>query len=879
MKLNPLPNKMLIFKTIFFLFLFLNSYSHSFSAQTGKLAGTITDSSGQPIIGAHIVLEDGKSGTATNLDGDYYFIGITPGFYKLTISAIGYTKVQIENVIISSDHTTYINQSLKEESFELEVVVYNYERPVVELQETSQRISIDGQTVRQLPMSQADDMVSYQAGASMDASGEIHIRGGRSGEIGYYVDGVRVEDPIDGSSSTNIGREALQELQILSGTFNAEYGEAMSGIVNIITREGKENYDWSIEYTSPMVNSSPYRETDWVRNGSDAVRDTLTGKSLYSEKDMTGSLDPLIPVQGRWSTTLSGPVKYLNKTTFFIHGLHTAYNSHLPFGDKYIRRLTGKFVNNSNLGKVALSYGFRKSNKQSYNHKWKYIPEHYHRKFESNNFFSFMWTKNISEAIFYEFTAGFNGRQLDAKLFEDWSDYLNSDYQKEDFTFQQYFYDEEDWSDTWRESSSETISISNRFTWQMDKNHQWRAGFDGNIQEIELTDIRELEIGENGSRKGLIDYYKKEPLEIAAFIHDKIELDYLIVNAGLRLDYIDPNSDGWSNVENPLSGLETVEPSFQLSPRLGLAHPVSEKTSLYFAYGHFFQFPDYTNLFINSADLNPDTLANRTFDMVGNPALKPQKTVAYEVGIKGLFNDDLGYTATAFYKDITDLVGTRQIRYGTAYNYAAFVNVDYASVAGFEIGLNRKMSRFWSLQANYTYSVAKGNSSEPTTGYWDAYTGTPEVRQEYYMDFDRRHVANFILTWNSSESNYPEIFNTSALKGVNAGVIFNYSSGLPYTPYTDAGEQLAIRNSERMDATLRVDLRLAKTLMFKPVRVELFTSIENLFDRINPLYVNSRTGEPWETTIAGNEVTFDQVHNPSNVDIPRIVKIGLQVRR
>ncbi|MDP8208271.1 MAG: TonB-dependent receptor [Candidatus Electryonea clarkiae] len=877
---NTFVNKIILHNlNIFISLALLGSFTAgtAFSAQRGKISGTVKAEDGMPVSGANIIVEDTRFGAAANLDGHYYILAIPPGRYTILVSALGFRSTRVEGVLVSSGHSTNIDVTLQGEALELEPVSVYFKQAPVELNETSQRISIGGEEARQMPVRLAEEMVLYQAGVVLDEDGTPHIRGGRSGEIAYIVDGIRIEDPLYGNQPLNITCESLQELQVLSGTFNAEYGEAMSGIVNVVTREGTDKFQASIEYESPMINPSPYRMTDWVEENSDAVRDSVTGNSLFEETDIINDRDVWIPTPGRISLVLSGPVIYVPKTTFFINAIHSAENSHLPFGDRWTRDITGKIATSTNSGKLSLSFGMNVNDYQKYSHTWKYVPEQYHRHFDQNKRLSANWIHNITSSLYYEIFAGYFQREHDIKIFQDWDDYGRVGYTPQDFTFQRYFYDESDWSDTWRESNTWIASTGAKASWQMNPIHLWKGGFEIRRQNIELEDIRDLRMGPNGEREGLADIYTEEPVEASVFLQDKIELDYLVLNAGLRLDYVDPQAEGWADPENPTIALEEVEPSTQISPRLGLAHPISDSYTLHFAYGHFFQFPDYVNLFLNSSDLNPDTLSNRMFDAVGNPGLKPQKTVAYEVGLNGVLTPEWGFTATAFYKDITDLIGTRQVRVGTAYNYAAFVNIDYASVTGFEIGLRRVLADNWSLQGNYTYSVAKGNSSEPTTGYWDAYENIPTARQEYYMDFDRRHVSNMLLTWQSGFHDYPRLFNTTALQGVGTGLIVSITSGLPYTPYSGAGEQLSLRNSERISPTIRVDLRLAKTVLYEPVKVTLFGNIDNIFDRINPLRVNSRTGEPWETTLIGNEVNFDQIHDPGKVGVPRIIKVGMKI--
>jgi outer membrane receptor protein involved in Fe transport len=196
-------------------------------------------------------------------------------------------------------------------------------------------------------------------------------------------------------------------------------------------------------------------------------------------------------------------------------------------------------------------------------------------------------------------------------------------------------------------------------------------------------------------------------------------------------------------------------------------------------------------------------------------------------------------------------------------------------VKGFELSLTRRLRQGWSIEGNYTYSVAKGNSSEPLQGFWNAYYQMPEARQEYYLDFDRTHIFNAMMVWQSEHNS--KNWRERLVSDITLGVIVSLASGLPYTPYTGAGEALAVPNSSRMDPSATVDVRFSKILLAKPAKVTLLTYIDNLFNFTNDLIVNSQTGQPWEAPIEGNEIAFDQVHDPSRVDKPRTVKVGINV--
>jgi len=738
------------------------------------------------------------------------------------------------------------------------------------------RSTVRRETIEELPLETIEQVLKLQAGAVTDGSGQLHLRGGRSGEVVYYIDGQKIEDPFEGAAPMLINREAVEELTVLSGTFNAEYGEAMSGVVQIITREGGQNFHAGYEYLSPMVNTSPYRKTDWVQPGSDAVRQN--GESMYQPFGLSEEPVNVLPMQGRMHLYICGPVTGSRNTTYFLSSLLQNENSYLPFGYEQNRSGTGKVTHSYGKGgKIAFSGSWGWSNYQNYSHAWKYVPEHFHRHFLRDRRLEVQWVHQLGQDFFFSLHAGAHQQEHDVKIFEDWQDYLDSGYQPEDFTFASYFYDENDWSDTYRESSSISYSAGGEATCQYGNYHQFKCGADARILNLKMLDIREMDIGTNNQPAGIIDRYGESPREYSAYLQDKIELDYLVLNAGLRWDYTDPQSQGWSNPEDPESGLADAPVSQQFSPRLGLAHPINDNISLYFAYGHFFQYPYYQNLFMNSVDLSPDTLAERSFDAVGNRMLKPQRTVTYEVGLKGNLSRNVGFTLTAYYKDITDLVGTKLVRVGTKYNYAMFRNIDYASVVGFEIGLTRRLSKNWSFEGNYAYSVAKGNSSEPLQGFWNAYYQQPEARQEYYLDFDRRHTLKGMMIYQTGKNSFSSGFLNSVLSDVTVGVAASFASGLPYTPYSGAGEQLALTNSARMDASMTVDLRLSKILMRAPAKITLLVYVDNLFDFINDLRVNSETGEPWDAPLVGNDIAFDQLYDPSKVDVPRMIKAGVNV--
>jgi outer membrane receptor protein involved in Fe transport len=309
--------------------------------------------------------------------------------------------------------------------------------------------------------------------------------------------------------------------------------------------------------------------------------------------------------------------------------------------------------------------------------------------------------------------------------------------------------------------------------------------------------------------------------------------------------------------------LEEVPVRVQLSPRIGMAYPVTERISLHFAYGQFFQRPAYENLYMNPDYLDPENLPPQ-LAIVGNAALRPQKTAAYEVGIALGIGRDFGCDLTLYAKDIWDLLSARTVR-SFPYEYTVFTNMDFASVRGLDVTLTRRFADGFGGSVTYTYQIARGNRSFPLKAFYDAYSGLPEALKEYNLDFDRSHDLALRL-------------NLALPLAFELGVAAELGSGLPYTPYAPPGVVVE-ENSARMPWTSTLDLLLTRSFEAFGARAELVFQVENLLDMKNARTVYSRTGDPWDPgdfTGIGIE-TEDYAMNPANVGPPRRFQTGLRV--
>ena len=230
-----------------------------FAGITGKLVGNITDAfTGEPLIGVNLVLKGTVLGAATDQNGYYKILNISAGSFTATASYIGFKTTSVTDVRINADRTTTLNFEMQISAVEGEEVIVEAKRPVIVRDQTATTTIIEKEDFENMPINSYADILDNVAGVIENNNGGgddgIHVRGGRSGETAYLVDGFYVKDIINGGMATDVARGGISELSIITGSFDAEYGQAMSGIINIITREGGAQYDFSFRAsTDPSI--------------------------------------------------------------------------------------------------------------------------------------------------------------------------------------------------------------------------------------------------------------------------------------------------------------------------------------------------------------------------------------------------------------------------------------------------------------------------------------------------------------------------------------------------------------------------------------------------------------------------------------------------
>ncbi|HET9887548.1 MAG TPA: TonB-dependent receptor, partial [bacterium] len=226
---------------------------------TGKIAGRVIDAAQKPVPWVQVLVPAQKLTANTNAEGEYTILNVPPGTYEVVFRHLSYKQLTVRDVLVTADQSARVDASLVDANVvQLEEIVVTAKRPPVDLNQTSSQTTVTREEIEKLPVQELDDLVNLQAGVV-----EGHFRGGRLGEVQYQVDGVGVNNIYDNQNPFTLDRSLLQEAQVISGTFDAEYGQAMSGVVNAVLRSGTDKFGWNVEgYTGGFIYSDGSRDTE-----------------------------------------------------------------------------------------------------------------------------------------------------------------------------------------------------------------------------------------------------------------------------------------------------------------------------------------------------------------------------------------------------------------------------------------------------------------------------------------------------------------------------------------------------------------------------------------------------------------------------------------
>lgn len=396
----------------------------------------------------------------------------------------------------------------------------------------------------------------------------------------------------------------------------------------------------------------------------------------------------------------------------------------------------------------------------------------------------------------------------------------------------------------WAYFSSRMYTFKGDINSQVTPRHLVKGGLEYNYYNTASQDLPYPSVSTNGG--GIYtDIYRYYPSSAAAYLQDKAEFRDIIVNAGLRGDFWIVPGDF---LQHPYaqrgvqSYIDYVPPKkggeFYLSPRLGIAYSVTEKDVFHFNYGYFYQRPAQDFFFTGVNQLQTGGTP-----VLGNPSLKPQQTIAYELGVRHQFGADFLLDVSTYYKDIKNWVNTasendlffdlyRRVIVGS--NAAIYYNADYASARGFEFNFSKQYGSHFAGRVTYTLAWATGKNSYDIGSNVTRSNYAPPPR-ETPLAWDRRHQLVLNLAYNMPLAGRP--FTEKWLEtGWNVNLISQALSGLPYTPtYSNGSDIIGQEFSRSSPWTYQTDVNVSRALRMAGLNWRLLLQVTNLFDNVNVL--------------------------------------------
>jgi outer membrane receptor protein involved in Fe transport len=886
-------NKIIVFP-IFIIF----SFSYVFAAG-GKISGKIVEKfTGNPMPGVNIIIVGTDMGAATDLNGEYFILNIPPGTYEVKASIIGYKTITQTNVDVSINHTTELDFEMEETVYELdESIVVTSERPLIEKDLTSSRHFVSSEEISVRPTTQLNDVLKTLPGIDADAQGQLTVRRGSLDQVAFLIDGIRASNPLNYQPYTNINLSSIQELEIITGAFNAEYGQAQSGVFNIITKEGSSNFSGYAEIRyipayKPHWGTALYDYSTtryWENTHARHLQWWIDNPDQWVDPNGTPGNDPysIYTPEEAYQNYIDTHQPLTNYTNESGYQTEVALGGPLPITDLYFFA-TGKYRNvppvtgNSFRDRGSWADGTVKIT-------YKLNPQ---MKFMLSGFYSEANTNIGMEYFNSEFVSAYT---LSSKYsFHDFYGYpkARNDGQILQFTHvlgQNTFYvlqvsrnfryqsqstfpgDEDGWetggpiNDNLRavdefgnpipggysniiglhadgyyyrgKDENTEFTLSGDVTSQLNNSLQIKGG--GDLSYYNLDRFQETKSFE------AIERETYHPYEGNIYLQTKLEFEGLIINAGFRYDFYNPNDKKYLDLFDPLGVVDLdpgeqpnpkTEPTStfsQFSPRIGVSHPISENTVLHFSYGHFFQranFGDYgegleVSGILNTYLTDPAVGFSVPYGL-GNRDLKPRKTIAYELGIEhnisGLVAD-----VTAFYKDITQTVRTITIRYLGGY-YRTSGNGDYGDSKGIEISIRKPLSNYWGGYLNYTYTTGiEGRSGDPRV---ISAPGVPNpggaqggLLTGDAIVYDRPRLKFGITLSTPSDFNFLHAIFSDMQFAIDYQIYYpneNISSDV----FSEAGRSY-LRAADK-----NADVRIRKELNLGFIRPSLFVEIKNVFN-------------------------------------------------
>ncbi|PIW99754.1 MAG: hypothetical protein COZ80_03760 [Ignavibacteria bacterium CG_4_8_14_3_um_filter_37_9] len=892
-------------------------FSVGIFAQTGKISGKVTDvETGEPLIGASVMVQGTNLGAATNLNGEYIILNVSPGKYAVVAKYVGYRQVETTNLNVSVNLTTEVNFKLPSEAFKQEEVIVVAERPLVNKNITNATSVVRTEDIKNLPIRGVNAVVAQQTGV-VEKGGNLYIRGSRSDAVAFYVDGVLVNNPAYGGSRASTITNAIEEIQVQAGGYSAEYGGANGGIVSTQTKSGSEKYSLTAEAITDAFAKPGKKYLGGFSYGYSEYVITMGGPVIPSYKNLKfffagNNLFQKTPANFERGYNFIGLYDPANpKDTFNIvypegMRLNQASNTYQGQGNltwdlgAFSVRLNGNYTFSTSRGGVGWT-GIANQNNASLNE---------NRTISS----SLKLTHVLSSNAFYDVIVNYFGdfyvtmdpifkhnitmygdsianAQYGRTLLSDGQ--LQTGYQAYGFDFAKY----ETPNNAYRKQKTASFGGKINFLYQLGKHHELKSGGEitsytirrysisarpiaSNVKSVADGDIRLIynRLDNYGydvygnSLDGTVQGPKK-PIFAAAYLQDKMEFPDLVLNVGFRLDYINTDSKEFlnpSNVKFDTSGIidpnymKDVKPTVQLSPRLGFSFPVTDRTVFHAQYGKFIQQSQLSTIY-RGFNVSSDIIKGGYAEL--NPVgygLKPERTTQYDIGFKQQLGDNFAFDITGFYKDIKDQIQLRTtFAEATAQHtkYYSLLNGDFSTVKGIEFKIDLRRTQRIYASFDYTYSDAEGTGSSPTEagrGVWQSPTGEPFLPVQIApLSYNQAHRGSLNIDYRYDKNDGPELFGMKVFEQSGANLLFTFNSGSNYTTYTgyaNTTPPTEALNSSTTPWNYQLDARFDKSFQVSGLNLNVYLWIVNVLNTKNVIAVFGQTGDAYDDGFLATEI-------------------------
>ena len=874
----------------------------------GSLKGKVFDElTKEPLAGATVFIVGTYKGGITDEKGNFNIEDVKKGDYTIRVTYIGYAEKLFTGIKIAKDKPTTLNAKMASSETVLDAVVIEGEPNLVDLEDAKSGISITAEDIDQMNVRDVQDVVAMQVGVNVTPDG-LSVRGGRVYETQFMIDGISANDPLAGTGfGVDVSANAVGEVDVVTGGGDVEYGGGTSGVINTKIKEGGKKYRVNGSYYRDNLGFNVNRGMSWNEDRgnlslSGPVPFTRGKVSFFGSGSVAFSDDyfrvyadqlhsSLFPSNDSlWAPRQSNKLSHTAKITYNIKpGLKLSLsNQHSLSINQNSRSL--QVIGNDAIMQPGLQYGFSldADNGNTYTH---------HSNLSIVNLiwaFKEQWTMNVSLGrLFTNLRADANGRPFrestvdrifdPASIVTDPVDVFNPDDSVVYVFPGPGLVNNGGIATLWHDHYAQEYTVKYKFTWSSPKKvHFLTFGQEHKEQEYQWIDVTRPWVGApiqiddttrttSTSIGSTSDYWKANPASGGFYLQDEIRYKGIIAFIGARFEYWAPGKFVDNAVDNPDAPItDGVREQYlkqsvpmlgrrwkaRILPKLRVSFPITANNVLYFNYGHATRLPHPRFMY---AGLDPVYQDRSFLSNLGNPNINPEVAVNYEVGLKSQITKDLALTVTAFYNDKFDYIVSRSIIIddgtGRLVTKRFFINQDYARIRGVEIGVTKRIKKWFKANLTAAYQIATGKSnSAAESSLQIATTGFVGASKEQFLAWDRPFDVKGSIIFKPDTT--LKLFGKIPLNGWRVFLSATFKSGLRYTPYVltdtlDSGrpvyDQVVDQPFSKIGSPwFWADLRISRDIKFKNGGFVSFSfEVQNLFNNKNAQIINGVTGKAY----------------------------------